>query len=103
MDFGEAAEGFHQVPDHPAFDAWRRGLEVAWGVPPVEMGEGGTIPFLASFAKVFPGAPLLLAGIGDPGSAIHAPDESLDLGELERAIVAEAVALRILGEGSVRR
>lgn len=98
VDFGEGAEGFSQATDHPAFDAWRRGLEAAWGVAPVEMGEGGTIPFLASFAKVFPGAPLLLAGIGDPGSAIHAPDESLDLGELERAIVAEAVALRLLGE-----
>ncbi|MXX00994.1 MAG: hypothetical protein F4Z79_05125 [Acidimicrobiia bacterium] len=68
----------------------------------MEKGEGGTIPFLASFARVFPDAPLLLAGIGDPGSAIHAPNESLDLGELEKAIVAEAAALRILGAGAGR-
>ncbi|MDE0132723.1 MAG: M20/M25/M40 family metallo-hydrolase [bacterium] len=97
VEFVEEAEGFQQVPSHPAIDAWRRGLEAAWGVPPVEKGEGGTIPFLASFARVFPDAPLLLAGIGDPSSGIHAPNESLDLGELERAIVAEAAALRILG------
>ena len=100
VNFSEAAEGFLQVPEHPAIDAWRQGLEIAWGVPPVDKGEGGTIPFLASFAEVFPDAPLLLAGIGDPGSGIHAPNESLDLGELEKAIVAEAVALRLLGEGS---
>lgn len=102
VDFVEEAEGFQQVPSHPAIDAWRRGLEAAWGVEPVEKGEGGTIPFLASFARVFPDAPLLLAGIGDPGSGIHAPNESLDLGELEKAIVAEAAALRILGAGAGR-
>lgn len=100
VDFVEEAEGFQQVPSHPAIDAWRRGLEAAWGVPPVDKGEGGTIPFLASFARVFPEAPLLLAGIGDPSSGIHAPNESLDLGELEKAIVAEAAALRILGAGA---
>ena len=102
VDFVEEAEGFQQVPSHPAIDAWRRGLEAAWGVTPVDKGEGGTIPFLASFARVFPDAPLLLAGIGDPGSGIHAPNESLDLGELEKAIVAEAAALRILGAGAVQ-
>lgn len=100
VSFVEEAEGYLQTSRHPAIDAWRRGLESSWGVPPVERGEGGTIPFLASFAKVFPDAPLLLAGVGDPGSAIHAPNESLDLGEMQRAIVAEAIALRILGAGS---
>lgn len=99
VEFVEAAEGFRQESGHAAIDAWRQGLETAWGVPPVEMGEGGTIPFLASFGKVFADAPLLLSGIGDPTSANHAPNESVDLGELERAIVAEAVALRILGDG----
>ena len=101
VSFGEEAEGFLQVSQHAAIDAWRQGLEVAWGVSPVEMGQGGTIPFLASFAKKFPQAPLLLAGIGDPTSAHHAPNESQDLGELEKVIVAEAVALRILGTGSL--
>lgn len=97
VEFVEEAEGFRQESEHPAIEAWRQGLESAWGVPPVEMGEGGTIPFLASFGRVFADAPLLLSGIGDPTSANHAPNESVDLGELERAIVAEAVALRIMG------
>jgi len=68
----------------------------------VEKGKGGTIPFLASVARVFPDAPLLLAGVGDPGTGIHAPNESLDLGELEKPMLAEAAALRILGEGAGR-
>lgn len=100
VDFVEEAEGFQQVSEHPAIDAWRGGLRAAWGVAPVEMGLGGTIPFLASFGREFPDAPLLLAGIGDPGSAPHAPNESQHLGELEKVIVAEAAALRMLGEAS---
>ncbi len=100
VDFVEEAEGFLQTSNHMALAAWRKGLETAWETPPVEMGVGGTIPFLAAFAEKYPDAPLLLVGMGDPGSAPHAPNESQDLGELERVVVAQAVALRILGTGT---
>ncbi len=81
----------------PAYERFRRGLAEAWGRPPVEVGIGGSIPLVAGLAASHPEAELLLTGIGDPGSAVHGPDESQDLGELRRAILAEAIALSLLG------
>ena len=80
----------------PAFDAWRAGFEAAWGVPSVEMGEGGSIPFVAEFQKAYPGAAILLTGVADPTSRPHGPDESLDLADFRNGILAEAIALRVL-------
>ena len=81
----------------PAYAWFRRALAEAWGRPPVEVGIGGSIPLVAGLAASHPEAELLLTGIGDPGSAVHGPDESQDLGELKRAIHAEARALSLLG------
>src|SRR5919197_717714 len=39
--------------DGPAFDAMRRAMTEAFGRAPVDMGAGGSIPFLASFAETF--------------------------------------------------
>ena len=81
----------------PAYARFRRALAEAWGRQPVEVGIGGSIPLVAGLAASHPGAELLLTGMGDPGSAVHGPDESQDLGELKRAILAEARALSLLG------
>lgn len=81
----------------PAYARFRRALAEAWGRPPVEVGIGGSIPLVAGLAASHPEAELLLTGMGDPGSAVHGPDESQDLGELKRAIHAEARALSLLG------
>ena len=43
-------------------------------------------------------ATILVTGVGDPTSRIHGPNESQDLGELRRAILAEALALDTLGQ-----
>jgi acetylornithine deacetylase/succinyl-diaminopimelate desuccinylase-like protein len=71
-------------------------MEAAWGQPPVEMGSGGSIPFVAAFSEQMPGAPVILIGAGDPTSSIHGPNESQDLDDLEKAVLAEAIALRLL-------
>ena len=75
----------------PLFDAMRRALTDAFGRAPVEIGSGGSIPFVADFAREFPGAPLLLTGAGDPTSAPHSENESVDLADLERSVLAEAL------------
>ena len=75
----------------------RAGIEAAWGKPPVMIGVGGSIPFVAPFKAAYPNAEILLTGIGDPRSHIHGPDESQDLGELRRTGLAEAITLRLLG------
>ena len=74
-----------------AYQGMRRALAAAWGVPAVDIGTGGSIPFLAHFAEVFPGAELLVTGVGDPASNAHSEDESLHLGDFERACLAEAL------------
>jgi hypothetical protein len=37
-------------------------------------------------------------GTSDPTSAYHAPNESQDIGDLERAVLAEAIAFRLIAE-----
>jgi hypothetical protein len=60
------------------------------------MGAGGSIPFIATFAELFPDAPILVIGASDPTSAYHAPNESQDLGDLEKAVLSEAIAFQLL-------
>ena len=74
-----------------AYDAMRRAMKEAFGRDPVFMGAGGTIPFVADFARAFPKATLLLTGAGDPFSNAHSEDESVDLKDLERSTLAEAL------------
>jgi hypothetical protein len=47
---------------------------------------------------MFPQAPILVIGCGDPLSAIHAPNESQDLGDVEKATLAEAIAFSLLAD-----
>ncbi len=82
--------------DNSAVRAWTTGFEEAYDTSPVAMGAGGSIPFIATFAELFPEAPIIVIGCGDPTSAIHAPNESQDLGDLERAALSEAIAFQVL-------
>jgi acetylornithine deacetylase/succinyl-diaminopimelate desuccinylase-like protein len=81
-----------------AYDAFRTGFGAAWNRDAVEMGVGGSIPFVADFAEIYPDAEILLTGVADPTSQAHGPNESQDLQELRNGIVAEAIALRLLAE-----
>lgn len=92
----EKGEAFRLTSSGAAFEAWREAMRTAWKTEPREIGVGGSIPFVADFAGRFPEASILLTGAADPGSAAHAPNESQDLADLERAIQAEAIALRLL-------
>ena len=84
----------------PVFDAARSSFRQAWGRDPIDMGMGGSIPFIAEFASAFPDAAILVTGVEDPGTQAHSVNESLDLGVLERAAIAEALLLASLGERS---
>ncbi|KUI23562.1 dipeptidase [Mycobacterium sp. GA-2829] len=79
------------------YDAARAAFEQAWGAEPVDMGMGGSIPFIAEFAGAFPDATILVTGVEDPGTQAHSINESLHLGVLERAATAEALLLEKLG------
>jgi len=75
------------------YDLARDVFERAYGNAPVETGIGGSIPFIAEFARTYPGATVLVTGVGDPASRWHGIDESLHLGMWERACLAEALLL----------
>ena len=94
---GEQGRGCAIATDGPAYEAARWAMEQAFGKPSAEAGEGGSIPLLAALADVAPGAEIMLMGAEDPGALIHAPDESVDLEELERMVLAEALMLARLG------
>ncbi len=84
--------------DNFAYEAWTDAFREAYGNDPVHMGAGGSIPFIATFAEMFPNAPILVIGCGDPTSAIHAPNESQDLGDLEKSVLSEAIAMQLLAD-----
>ncbi|WP_433307376.1 dipeptidase [Actinoplanes sp. CA-030573] len=83
----------------PAYEAARAAFSTAWdGVAPVDMGVGGSIPFIATFQDLFPQASILVTGVEDPHSGAHGPDESLHLGEFERVCLAEALLFKNVAE-----
>ena len=82
----------------PAYDAARAAFAEAWdGTEPVDMGVGGSIPFIAEFLEAMPGASVLVTGVEDPDTRAHGPNEGLHLAEFEKVLVAEAMVLRNLG------
>jgi acetylornithine deacetylase/succinyl-diaminopimelate desuccinylase-like protein len=81
----------------PAYDAARAAFTEAWdGTAPVDMGVGGSIPFIAEFLDAFPEASVLVTGVEDPDTRAHGANEGLHLAEFERVVVAEALLLRNL-------
>jgi acetylornithine deacetylase/succinyl-diaminopimelate desuccinylase-like protein len=89
--------GFAAHADGPVYDQARAAFTDAWGVEPVDIGVGGSIPFVAAFAQRFPDAAILVTGVEDPDTRAHGANESLHLGEFERVCVAETLLLARLG------
>lgn len=52
----------------PVYAAARSAFREASGVDVVDMGMGGSIPFIALFAEAFPEATILVTGVEDPGT-----------------------------------
>jgi cysteinylglycine-S-conjugate dipeptidase len=86
--------------DGPAYQAARWALAQAWGAPPLDVGGGGSIPFVTGYAEIFPEAEILITGVEDPDTRAHGTNESLHLGMFERACLAETLFLQRLGEAA---
>src|SRR5438477_10517416 len=94
---GSTGEAFTGSTSGPAYAALKEALGAAWDRPAIDIGQGGSIPFLFDFARTFPGAALLVTGVEDPESNAHSENESLHLGEFENVCVAEATFLGLYG------
>lgn len=96
---GEQGKPFLAPGDSAAMRAARAAFTEAWGTAPVDVGVGGSIPFIADLLEVFPDAAILVTGVEDPDSRAHGANESVHLGELQRVVLAESLLLAKLGEG----
>jgi acetylornithine deacetylase/succinyl-diaminopimelate desuccinylase-like protein len=74
----------------------RAALSAGYGVDPVDIGVGGSIPFIADLVREFPGAQILVTGVEDPHARAHSPNESLHLDTFRNAVVSEALLLEKL-------
>ena len=97
---GSTAAPYTAQTGGKAYQAMRSALAEAWGAPAVDVGAGGSIPFVTAYAEVFPDAEILITGVEDPDTRAHGANESLHLAVLERACLAETLLLHGLAETS---
>ena len=96
IDDVNVGEPFLDSGTGPAAKLVREAMRSAWGSEPVDMGVGGSIPFIATFKTVFPEAEVLVTGVEDPDSRAHGTNESLHLDSLKKAIVTQTLLLLAL-------
>jgi acetylornithine deacetylase/succinyl-diaminopimelate desuccinylase-like protein len=89
-----AGHGFH---GKPRSDAWSLAAKEAFGADSVDVGAGGSIPFLSALQAVNPEADFFVTEVQDSGSQAHSFDESLHVPGFEAACVAHALLLQSLG------
>lgn len=90
---GESGDPSIVAFDGPYADAARQAFVDAWQTEPVFIGQGGSIPMIADFARAYPDATVLVTGVGDPDSRPHGSNESLHLGDFAKACHSEALLL----------
>lgn len=93
---GEKGKPFQAPTDSTAMQAARWAFAQSWGTEPVDIGVGGSIPFIADLLEVYPDAAILVTGVEDPDGRAHGANESVHLGELEKVVLAEALLLERL-------
>ncbi|MET0800338.1 MAG: M20/M25/M40 family metallo-hydrolase [Actinomycetota bacterium] len=98
----EPGAGYLVDASSPASKAAKAALSEAFAAEVVEMGSGGSIPLVPMLAEAFPEIQVLIWGQGDHRSNYHSTDESVDLGDLERMVLTEALFIGRLAEGGAR-
>ena len=77
----------------PGFESLKAALEESYGHELATEGQGGSIPLCNVLAETYPDAEIFLMGVEEPRCLIHAPNESVDPGEIEHLALAEALFL----------
>lgn len=93
FEAGPPANGSAVPVGGPGYEAFSAAMECAYRTPSTQQGMGGAVPFVANLLEARPHLEVLGVGAQDPLARIHAPNESIHLGELRDSIVAEALFL----------
>jgi acetylornithine deacetylase/succinyl-diaminopimelate desuccinylase-like protein len=96
MTDNAAAHGFEARSDGPAYQAAVAAMGDAYKKDTVQVGSGGSIPLVTALAQAIPQAEIIVWGAQDEAAQIHSANESVDLAELERAALAEALFIERL-------
>ncbi|MDR9443385.1 MAG: M20/M25/M40 family metallo-hydrolase [Microbacteriaceae bacterium] len=98
--FGSKIEFFETETGSPylARESWATNLakdamQAAYERPAVDMGVGGSIPFIAEFGNQFPDAEVLVTGVEDPDARAHSPNESQHLPTFRKTIQTHGLIL----------
>ncbi|GAA2151757.1 dipeptidase [Kitasatospora kazusensis] len=78
----------------PAYEAMGEAMREAFGTDMVVSGMGGSIPLCNTLRTLYPQTEIVLIGVEEPTTQIHAVNESVDPLELERMALTEALFLR---------
>lgn len=93
VENGENGMGWGMDPDAEATKDALEAMEEAFGVAPINQGQGGSIPFIPELQRIFPDAQVLVTGPEDPKANAHSPNESVSLPGLKSNVIAEALML----------
>jgi acetylornithine deacetylase/succinyl-diaminopimelate desuccinylase-like protein len=95
VTFSDLATGEGYLADvtGSAAKQMRSAMKAAWAEDPIDIGVGGSIPFIAQFVDQFPSAQVLVTGVEDPDSRAHSPNESLHIQAFAKAIETQALFL----------
>lgn len=94
----ENGMGWAMDPDAVATKDALEAMEEAFGVKPINQGQGGSIPFIPELQRLFPSAQVLVTGPEDPKANAHSPNESISLYGLKHNVITEALLLDKLGK-----
>lgn len=85
------ANPFTTDTDHPYFKKMKAAMTEAFENEAKYIGCGASIPAAILFRNTLGNIPILLIGLEDPDSNPHSENESLDLNDFKKTVVAEAL------------
>ena len=95
---GHAGSAYQYDPNSADGLAARRALEFAFGLEPLLLRDGGSIPILSTLREIL-GVDSYLLGLANPDCRIHSPDENMLVENFLGGIRMNRILLEELGKG----